>query len=247
MAVPAGVAAVVAEMQTRLDVLPPGSGLRAFLGTYQRTTTAVGKAILGGAFEDGDWVEEWDVAFARLYLDAYDAHVGGRAVPRPWRIAFDAPADLPGLRQVLLGINAHVNYDLPQALLGVISDADFADPAVLARRQRDHEAIDAVLASRVAAEDDQLSVSGGRSLLDRVLQPLNRLSSKRFLREARQKVWHNTRELQAARLAGPAPYAVRLGELEVLSAARVADLLAPGQVLLRLAVSGFGVVLPPPA
>ena len=40
-------------------------------------------------------------------------------------------------------------------------------------------------------------------------------------------------------------YAARLAELEVLSAARIADLLAPGQVLLRLAVSGFGVVLPP--
>ena len=39
---------------------------------------------------------------------------------------------------------------------------------------------------------------------------------------------------------------MRLGELEVLSAAKIADLLAPGQVLLRLAVAGFGVVLPPP-
>ena len=35
-------------------------------------------------------------------------------------------------------------------------------------------------------------------------------------------------------------------ELEVLSAARIADLLAPGQVILKLAVAGFGVTLPPP-
>ena len=79
------------------------------------------------------------------------------------------------------------------------------------------------------------------------LQPLNQRASKRFLREARQKVWHNTRELQAARMAGPEAYTVRLAELEVLSAAKIADLLAPGQVLLRLAVAGFGVVLPPAA
>jgi hypothetical protein len=76
---------------------------------------------------------------------------------------------------------------------------------------------------------------------------LNRAASRRFLREARLKVWENTEALQAARLAGPAAYANRLGELEVLSAARVADLLAPGQVLLRLAVAGFGVRLPPAA
>ena len=42
-------------------------------------------------------------------------------------------------------------------------------------------------------------------------------------------------------------YAVRLAEHELLSAAHTADLLAPGKVLLRLAVSGFGVVPPPEA
>jgi hypothetical protein len=115
----------------------------------------------------------------------------------------------------------------------------------MAMRRRDHERIDGVLAGRVAAEDAELAVHG-RTLTDRLLQPLNRLSSKRFLRESRMKVWHNTVELQAARLAGPELYGVRLGELEVLSAARIADLLAPGQVLLRLAVAGFGVTLPPP-
>ena len=106
-------------------------------------------------------------------------------------------------------------------------------------------AIDNVLSSRVAAEDDELTATGGSNLLDRLLTPLNRLGSKRFLREARQKVWHNTLALQDARLAGPHEYAVRLAELELLSAAKIADLLRPGQVLLRLALAGFVVALPP--
>jgi hypothetical protein len=239
---------VVDAMQSRLDGLhPEQEPLREFLGTYQRTTAAVGTAVDDGLFEDGAWVEEWDVAFAELYLDALDAHLGGGTPSRPWRLAFDAPDDLPALRHVLLGINAHVNYDLPQALLAVITDRDFADPVLMDRRRRDHERIDGVLGGRVAAEDDELAARSARSLLDRALQPLNRVASKRFLREARLKVWHNTTELQLARLAGPTAYDARLAELEVLSAARIADLLAPGQVLLRLAVAGFGVVLPPPA
>jgi hypothetical protein len=239
--------AVVRDMQSRYDGLTREQAhLREFLGTYQRTTLAVGKAVDGGEFEDPEWVERWDVAFAELYLVALDAHLAGATPSRPWRLAFEAAPGLPALRHVLLGINAHVNYDLPQALLAVISDEEFADPSVLARRRRDHERIDGVLASRVAAEDVRLSAQGKR-LVDRVLQPLNRLSSKRFLKEARLKVWHNTGELQRARLAGTTPYDARLAELEVLSAARIADLLAPGQVLLRLAVAGFGVVLPPPA
>jgi hypothetical protein len=244
----APIEAVVAEMQKRLDGLPDRlAHLRVFLSTYQRTTKAVGDAVEAASFEDPGWVERWDVAFAELYLVALNSELdGGAGVTRPWRLAFAAPPDLPPLRHVLLGINAHVNYDLPQALLAVISDDDFSDDLMMRRRRRDHERIDRVLASRVAAEDDELTATGGASLLDRLLTPLNRQGSKRFLREARQKVWHNTLELQQARLAGPQEYAVRLAELELLSAAKIADLLQPGQVLLRLAVAGFGVTLPPP-
>jgi hypothetical protein len=236
---------VVQQMDERFDALQSPHH-RFFLGTYLRTTAAVGKAIDDAGFEDPTWVEEWDVSFAELYLDALDAQQAGHsdAVPRPWRLAFDAPAALPPLRHVLLGINAHVNYDLPQALLAVISDADFDDAPLMERRRRDHERIDGVLSSRVSAEDAELS-SSGKAWLDRVLTPLNRLGSKRFLRESRQKVWHNTLELQQARVAGADAYQVRLAELELLSAARIADLLAPGQVILRLAVAGFGVTLPP--
>src|SRR3954454_20194302 len=116
--------AVVSTMQERLDGLAPDQEyLREFLGTYRRTTLAVGKAVDNGLFEDPEWVERWDVVFAELYLTALDAHLAG-GVPsrpsRPWRLAFDAPADLAALRLVLLGINAHVNFDLPQALLAVI-------------------------------------------------------------------------------------------------------------------------------
>jgi hypothetical protein len=236
---------VAHELADRAAALPAAQlHRRIFIDTYRRTTLAVGAAVEAAHFEDPDWVSKWDVAFAELYLHAHDADRDDEVVPRPWRLAFDAPAELPPLRHVLLGINAHVNYDLPQALLAVINDDEFTDGALLDRRRRDHERIDSVLAGRVAAEDEALG--GARTLLDRVLTPLNRLGSKRFLREARQKVWHNTAELQQARLDGTRAYDARLAELEVLAAARIADLLAPGQVLLRLAVAGFGVVLPPP-
>jgi hypothetical protein len=247
-AVPGGVGEALARMQAELAPLESaGSPLRYFLSTYSRTTGAVGEAIADGGFADGGWVERWDVAFADLYLDALQAHRRDPSTaPWPWRLAFGARADLQPLGHVLLGINAHINYDLPQALLAVISDDDFARPQVLASRERDHRAIDDVLSARVGDEDRELKAqSGPLALLDRVMTPLNRAASRRFLREAREKVWHNTRELQAARVAGPDAYRERLGQLEVLSAARISDLLRPGQVLVRLAIKGFGVTLPP--
>lgn len=245
---PDAILAVLSQMQDRLDCLPVDrESYRPFLDTYRRTTQAVGQAIGAGLFADPLWVCDWDVDFAGRYLSALDGALSGApGVPRPWRLAFNAPAGMPPLRHVLLGMNAHINFDLPQALLGVIPDADFADPTLVARRRADHEQIDTVLSGRVAAEDRELSQRSARSLVDRAMRPLNRAASQRFLREARRKVWHNTLELQQARLAGPQALQVRIGELEVLSAARIADLLAPGQVLLRLSVSGFGVLLPPP-
>ncbi len=222
-----------------------GDQRRYFHATYQRTTIAVAEELQRGGFTDADWVERWDVAFADLYLDALQAALAGRRPTLPWDVAFNAPADLPPLRHVLLGMNAHINFDLPQALLAVITDEQFDDAALLARRESDHQAIDNVLASRVAAEDDELaSISGPGSPLDRLLRPLNRLGTQRFLREAREKVWANAIVLSRARRQGPDAYARAVGQLEELSAAKVAALQAPGQVLLKLATTGFGVRLP---
>jgi hypothetical protein len=240
------VAALVVRMETLLDGLEAGHDpARFFLGTYLRTTRAVGKALEAGLFEDPAWVADWDVDFAGLYLDALDSHRKDPAAPPlPWRRAFGAD---PGLRpeaHVLLGMNAHINFDLPQSLVRVIADEDFAVPERMALRRRDHERIDGVLASRVGAEDAALERSGGRrTVVDRLLAPANRQAARLFLHESRRKVWLNTAALHAARSDGPGAYAVRLAELEAASAARVADLLRPGPVLLRLAVHGFGVTL----
>jgi hypothetical protein len=237
---------LIARMTAMLEPLEAaGDKRRYFHATYLRTTLAVAGEISRGGFDDTAWVERWDIAFADLYLDALAADEAGRGPARPWAIAFGASAGLPPLRHVLLGMNAHINYDLPQALVAVISDEQFEDAALLARREADHRAIDKVLASRVAAEDRELAgLSGPAPLLDRLLRPASRLGTQRFLREARQKVWANAAVLSRARRQGPDAYTAALGELEQLSAAKVSTLLAPGQVLLKLAAAGFGVRLP---
>ncbi|UOY02734.1 DUF5995 family protein [Blastococcus sp. PRF04-17] len=239
-------AALVARKEEILGTLEAAADpARFFLGTYLRTTRAVSAALEAGRFEDAAWVAGWTVDFADLYLDALAAHrADPLAPPAPWRRAFGARAELPPEAHVLLGMNAHINYDLPQSLVRMIGPSDFDSPGVLAVRHRDHERIDGVLAARVAAEDVALERAGGRRTpLDRLLAPVNRRASRAFLRESRRKVWANAGELHRARVRGPAEYAVCLADLEAASAARVADLLRPGPVLLRLAVHGFGVSL----
>jgi hypothetical protein len=130
----------------------------------------------------------------------------------------------------------------PQAIVAVITGEEFQDAALLARREADHAAIDRVLASRVAAEQAELvAISGPGPRLDRLLAPLSRLGTQRFLRE---KVWANAVTLNRARQQDRQSYPAVVAELEELSAAKVTTLTAPGRVLLRLAVTGFGVRLP---
>ncbi len=239
----AGLIARMAELLNRLET--SGDPARFFLGTYLRTTRAVAVALDAGAFEDPAWVARWDVDFADLYLDALEAY---RADPQraaePWQLAFGAKPGLPPEAHVLLGMNAHINFDLPQSLVRMIPPEDFALPDRLALRRRDHERIDGILAARVAEEDLALERAGGRrSSLDRVLAPANRTASRLFLRESRRKVWANAHALHQARLAGPEAYTRRLTQLEAAADDRVADLLRGGPVLLRLAVRGFGVTL----
>ena len=54
-------------------------------------------------------------------------------------------------------------------------------------------------------------------------------------------MWANALMLNRARQQDPGSYAAVVAELEELSAAKVTTLTAPGQVLLRLAATGFGV------
>ncbi len=247
---PETVEALLARMDMLLAPLEARKDpMRLFLGTYRRTTLAVRDMIERQEFTDNGWVERWDVAFANLYLDAVEGWEADRRAPGPWAAAFGVASHgprLPPLRHLLLGMNSHINYDLPQSLLAVISDDEFGHEAIVARRAADHALMDQVLVDRVKPEDEELikvEEPGDRTWLDRALTPFNQAGTKRFLKESRGKVWRNAKLLSKARRQGPDALAACVAELDRLSAARIADLRVPGQVLIKLSLKGFGVEL----
>lgn len=244
---PGDLAQLVASMMALADRVGDDPR-RHFHGVYLRTTEAIATAVRAGRFEDNTWVARWDVAFGGLYVDALRADLAGRPVSGPWRVAFACAAaggsDLPALRHVLLGMNAHINYDLPQALLAVVPPADVDDAATLALRERDHRRIDAVLAARIAAEGVAVTADVTPARVDRALAGAYRLGTRRFLVESRRRVWSNALVLDRARRRGGSAYADRLAVLEQLVTDRVGPLTRPGRVLIRLAAGGFGVTLP---
>jgi hypothetical protein len=118
----------------------------------------------------------------------------------------------------------------------------------VAKRNRDHSHIDAVLLGRVRAEDEAITEAhGGKSTYERLKAPLERRATGHFLREARAKVWANTRLMAAARARGDPAELERLrDELARRSAAKLDELVRAPEVLLHLWIRGFGVRLDEP-
>ncbi|MCP9489200.1 MAG: DUF5995 family protein [Solirubrobacteraceae bacterium MAG38_C4-C5] len=114
--------AVIREMTRRFDRLAEDCDHDAiFALSYLRTTEEYRlAATTPGFFEDPGFVNHEDAVFARYYLDAYDAWERGDSaeVPPAWRTALRAADDrtVSATGNMLLGINAHIQNDLPFVL-----------------------------------------------------------------------------------------------------------------------------------
>ena len=92
-----------------------------FALAYTRITQTYGwSRDIPGYYEDVPYMNHMDAVFARYYTDAYYSYKNGNrsAVPQAWLTAFDAARDkrVTATGDLLLGINAHVNRDLPFVL-----------------------------------------------------------------------------------------------------------------------------------
>jgi len=87
-----------------------------FAAMYARVTDRVQTAIAEGRFGDGEKMAHFTRTFADWYLGPRD---GSRVRPACWEAADDVSGDrkLLIVQHLLLGINAHVNHDLPQVVV----------------------------------------------------------------------------------------------------------------------------------
>jgi hypothetical protein len=132
-----------------------GDRRSVFLTVYTAMTEAVNDGLDAGFFEDPEWVARLLVTFANHYrraLIGYERN-SRRQVPLPWEVGFDAT--LGGttvvLQDALLGINAHINYDLAYALERVRIDPNRK------RKLNDYNRINDILARLV--DDVQAALS----------------------------------------------------------------------------------------
>jgi hypothetical protein len=110
----------IARMTAIDQALAPTDGISCFNKLYLEVTRNVLAAMKGTTFADAAFVTRLDVDFANLYfaaLRAYDA--GSGDTPRAWQPLFDVRAAraIAPIQFALAGMNAHINRDLPVALV----------------------------------------------------------------------------------------------------------------------------------
>ncbi len=245
-----------------------GDPRRYFLLTYRHTTTRIRANLAANRFLDPIWIGHLTYRFAGMYLEAERAYeapgeAGGIAptpgscvqpghCSAPWRFAFDRTLDgtAPVLGAVLLGMNAHINFDLPRAIASVIEDFDLPrgedNAALLARRRFDHEIVNHILAETIDGAQDLLArESVVLGLADRLLGVFDEVIAELGIRHYRTQVWDHAVAL--ALTAGPDERERACREIETVTTAnaeRILDLtcapLRPFRAVRDLVTGVFG-------
>lgn len=99
----------------------PHDGIACFNFLYHVITNRVLEWIEEGEFDDAEYLTMLDVVFANRYFDALRAHDADpeEGAPRSWHALFERRSHdrITPLQFAVAGVNAHVNFDLPLAVV----------------------------------------------------------------------------------------------------------------------------------
>jgi hypothetical protein len=175
---------------------------------YDRTVDAD-----SGFFANTPFVNNEDAVFAGYYFSAYDDWYAGspERVPPAWRVAFRAADahEVSGIGDLMLGINAHVNRDLPFALAALgLFNADGSS------RKPDHDRVNVILNRVEGAVLTEAARRFDPSIVDPSVDPTGLTSTALFqLLEAwRENAWRNGELLASA--STPQQWNARAGLIE---------------------------------
>lgn len=193
---PTSIDQVIATLR-RLDAaLPPEDGLKWFNLLYLLVTEEVRDAAPAGGWLDARWLERLDVVFAGLYFQALNKWLRQPALaPRSWRAVFAArgrPCRAP-LRFALAGMNAHINHDLPLAVVRTCEALHVA-PGRGTPQHRDFEGVNGLLAQVEPRAAERL-LAGALAQLADCLGTADDAVAMWNVRKARETAWSNAEVL----------------------------------------------------
>jgi hypothetical protein len=142
----ASVDEAIERMQAIESALSSTDGVACFNRMYLEVTQQVNARIGQGFFDDAGFMQHLDVVFANVYFAAVDAITESpKAVPVAWQPLINARSNtaIYSIQFALAGMNAHINHDLPIAL--VQASADLGTAPDKGSHHDDYQKVDALL------------------------------------------------------------------------------------------------------
>src|SRR5262245_5559481 len=160
-----------------------------FIRSYREITARMAQGVSGAEFEDVTWMQALDITFGQLYFDALDGFDAGvTAIPKCWKIAFDLARakKTTVLQDLLLGMNAHINHDLPIAVY-----RNSLDASQRLEHQRDYDKVNLILAGMI--DSVQKAVTSHYSVIlayfDRWFGRSDEFLAEAGIRFSRNRAW----------------------------------------------------------
>jgi hypothetical protein len=192
------VAGAIAGMEAIAAALPAADGLACFNRMYLDVTQQVNSQLGQGFYADPVFMTQLDVAFANLYFAAADTAGTPAATPLAWRPLAEARA-VPGIEPVqfaLAGMNAHINHDLPIALVNTCETLATVPGA--GSHFADYQKVDQLLDAAEQSIRQSLE-SAAELTVDRHLTAVANLVASWTITSARDLAWNNCLLLWAVR------------------------------------------------
>jgi Family of unknown function (DUF5995) len=167
-----------------------------FATTYLELTKVFRRTIKGDShfFQFPRYLYTEDALFADVYFNTVKAAERGRPVPPAWQIAFDTArsGEVNAGQDMLLGINAHVQNDMPFVVAALGTHAPNG-----ASRKPDHDRVNKILNAAYQQVVDAVS-----NRYDPLLKttnaswnPLDDYGGIEVVKEWRENVWRNAERL----------------------------------------------------
>jgi len=126
---PARAASTVAEVIARMRAVEVtaarSDGVACFARLYRQVTEGVSAEFGGNGFANPQFLERLDVRFANLFFSALETFEQDPArTPSAWQPLFSGQSrrGIAPLQFALAGMNAHINRDLPLALVATCEE-----------------------------------------------------------------------------------------------------------------------------
>ena len=186
---------------------PPSDGVVCFARLYREVTEGVGTELTRRGFADARFLETLDVHFAGLFFTALDSYAREPAkTPSAWVPLFAQRSHrgVAPIQFALAGMNAHINRDLPVALvttcreLGLYLREESPEHA-------DYEQVDTLLA-QVEVHVKGAYLTGWLAWIDRLVHRFRRIDDVVAMWDvsrARDAAWTNAQALWALGDAPP--------------------------------------------